>query len=53
VDEVEHARTIVARGTSAHWQLDTFHKAVAEGADEGQALRRVVDMLVRETLVGC
>ena len=53
VDEVEHARTIVARGTSAHWQLDTFHKAVAEGADEDQALRRVVDMLVRETLVGC
>ena len=53
VDEVEHARTIVARGTSAHWQLDAFHKAVAEGADEDQALRRVVDMLVRETLVGC
>ena len=53
VDEVEHARTIVARGTSAHWQLDTFHKAVAEGADEDEALRRVVDMLVKETLVGC
>jgi carboxylate-amine ligase len=53
VDEVEHARTIVARGTSAHWQLDTFHKAVAEGADEHEALKRVVDMLVAETLVGC
>ena len=53
VAEVEHARTIVARGTSAHWQLDTFHKAVAEGADEHEALKRVVDMLVAETLVGC
>ena len=53
VDEVEHARTIVARGTSAHWQLDTFHKAVAEGAGDDEALRRVVDMLVKETLVGC
>ena len=53
VDEVEHARTIVARGTSAHWQLDTFHKAVAEGADDHDALKRVVDMLVAETLVGC
>ena len=53
VDEVEHARTIVARGTSAHWQLDTFHKAVAEGADDHEALKRVVDMLVEQTLVGC
>ena len=53
VEEVEHARTIVGRGTSAHWQLDTFHKAVAEGADEHEALQRVVDMLVEETLVGC
>ena len=52
-EEVEHARTIVARGTSAHWQLDTFHKAVAEGADDHEALKRVVDMLVAETLVGC
>ncbi len=53
VAEIEHARTIVARGTSAHWQLDTFHKAVAEGADEHEALKRVVDMLVAETLMGC
>ena len=53
VDEIEHARTIVARGTSAHWQLDTFHKAVAEGADNHEALKRVVDMLAAETLVGC
>ncbi|MDE0205730.1 MAG: carboxylate-amine ligase [Candidatus Tectomicrobia bacterium] len=53
VDEVEHARTIVARGTSAHWQLDTFHKAIVEGADDHEALKRVVDMLVEQTLVGC
>ena len=53
VAEIEHAHTIVARGTSAHWQLETFRKAVAEGADEHEALKRVVDMLVAETLVGC
>ena len=53
VEEVEHARTIVARGTSAHWQLETFQKARAEGADDHEALKRVVDMLVKETLVGC
>lgn len=53
VDEVEHARTIVARGTSAHWQLGAFHKAVAEGADDQEALKCVVDMLVTETLAGC
>ena len=53
VNEVEHARTIVARGTSAHWQLNTFHKARAEGADEHEALKQVVDMLVEETLMGC
>ena len=49
VAEVEHARTILVRGTSAHWQTRTFEEAVAGGASEEEALRAVVDMLIRET----
>ena len=50
--EIEHARRIVERGTSAHWQLRTYHDAVAGGADEREALRAVVDMLIEETMHG-
>ena len=50
--EIEHARRIVERGTSAHWQLRTYHDAVAGGADEHEALREVVDMLIEETMHG-
>ena len=53
VAEIEHARTIIARGTSAHWQVETYRAARAEGADEREALVRVVDMLVAKTLAGC
>ncbi|MEN8183221.1 MAG: carboxylate-amine ligase [Myxococcota bacterium] len=52
VAEVEHARTIVERGTSAHWQLRAEREARAAGADEHEALQAVVDMLIRETLHG-
>jgi len=50
VAEVEHARQILARGTSAHWQLRTYEEARARGASEEAALRDVVDMLIAETL---
>ena len=50
--EIEHARRIVERGTSAHWQLRTYHDAVAGGAGEREALRAVVDMLIEETMHG-
>ena len=53
VNEIEHARTIIERGTSAHWQVAAYRAARAEGADEREALVRVVDMLVEETLFGC
>lgn len=53
VGEVEHARTIVARGTSAHWQVARYRAALADGAGEHEALTSVVDMLVEETLAGC
>ena len=47
--EVEHARTIMARGTSSHWQVETFEKAMADGASREQAHRAVVDMLIERT----
>ncbi len=52
VAEVEHARAILDRGTSAHWQVKTFEDAVADGASKEEALKAVVDMLVRETMYG-
>jgi carboxylate-amine ligase len=50
--EVEHGRTILQRGTSAHWQLRTYDEARTSGASEAEALAAVVDMLIRESLVG-
>ncbi len=50
--EVEAARDIVARGTSADHQLTTYEQARAEGASEHEALQKVVDLLVEETRLG-
>jgi carboxylate-amine ligase len=50
--EVEHVRTIVARGTSADWQVKHYRSALAEGASPAEALNAVVDMLIRETTAG-
>lgn len=47
--EVAHARTIMKRGTSACRQIDAFAQAKAGGADEKEAFKAVVDMLVEET----
>jgi len=52
VAEVEHAREIVARGTSADRQLHVFHAARAAGAEIDEALREVVDHLVEDTVTG-
>jgi glutamate---cysteine ligase / carboxylate-amine ligase len=52
LDEVERARDIVARGTSADRQLAVFRAARKEGADEREALVAVVDRLIEETLAG-
>ncbi|MEZ4700664.1 MAG: carboxylate-amine ligase [Rhodothermales bacterium] len=52
VKEVRHARTILGQGTSAHWQVRTFTEAKAGGADDREALRAVVQMLIQETLYG-
>ena len=50
--EVEHARTILTRGTSAHRQIEVYQKAVAEGAERKEALKAVVDLLIEESLAG-
>jgi len=50
--ELEHARTILERGTSAHRQIAVFERARAHGATEREALKAVVDFLVNETAAG-
>jgi carboxylate-amine ligase len=50
--EVERARGIVARGTSADRQLWLYKAALTAGANEGEARRQVVDWLLQETVAG-
>lgn len=49
VSEVEHAREILRRGTSAHKQIDVWQQARSSGKTDAEALRDVVDMLIEET----
>mgnify|MGYP002082843646 CR=1 FL=1 len=49
VKEINHLRTIMETGTSAHRQLAAFAEALAQGASRPEALRAVVDMLIAET----
>jgi carboxylate-amine ligase len=50
--EIEHINTILERGTSADRQIEAYQKALADGADEENALKAVVDFLVQETMRG-
>lgn len=50
VSEVEYARVIAREGTSAARQLSTFQESINEGKSSDEALREVVDLLIRETL---
>jgi carboxylate-amine ligase len=50
--EVTRARDILARGTSAHRQLDCYRDALAKGAAPPEALKAVVDWLIEETVRG-
>jgi carboxylate-amine ligase len=52
VREVEHARTILARGTSAHRQIAVYNDARARGASDREALKATVDFLVAQTAEG-
>ncbi|MGH6948371.1 MAG: carboxylate-amine ligase [Kiloniellales bacterium] len=48
--EVEAARSILTRGTSAHRQLAVFREARDKGAEKKEALDAVVDFLIAETV---
>jgi len=50
--EVENARNIIARGTSADRQLAVYREALADGAGEHEAMVAVVDFLIDETVAG-
>ena len=50
VAEVQNARAIIARGTSADLQRRVYEEQLAAGASEQDALRAVVDVLVEETV---
>jgi carboxylate-amine ligase len=51
-DEIRHARDIIRDGTSAHRQLAAHERAIAEGANDREALQAVVDELIVDTLYG-
>lgn len=50
VAEVEAARGILRRGTSAQRQLQVYRAALDQGQDKAEALARVVEWLARETV---
>ena len=52
VAEVEHARVICRRGTSADQQLVVYNEALAGGAEPEEAMRAIVDHLIEETVAG-
>ncbi len=51
--EIEHARTVLARGTSAHRQLACYREALGRGESPEVALRTVVRWLREETRAAC
>ena len=51
-DELQHLAVIAREGTSADRQLEVYKTAVDGGADQHEALKEVVDMLMRETVDG-
>lgn len=50
IAEVEHARTIAQRGTSADHQLRVYHDALAAGVSDHEAQVAVVDWLVDQSV---
>ncbi len=53
VKEVNHAYTILERGTSAHRQLNIYTESIKNGYSEVDALNAVVDGLIQKTVEGC
>jgi carboxylate-amine ligase len=52
VSEVEHARIILQRGTSAHRQLRVYNESLSAGQSQEKALMAVVDSLIEDTRYG-
>ncbi len=50
VAELENARNIISRGTSAHRQVEIYQSALTAGANEKEALQAIVDWLIEETV---
>jgi len=50
--EIEHARVILKRGTSAHQQQDVYQTARKQGATDSEALSAVVGWLALTTCAG-
>ena len=50
LSEIEHARAIVAGGTSADRQVACYQSLIAAGAPREKALEGVVDHLIAETV---
>ena len=50
--EVQAAKKIVSRGTSADMQLAVYERAQADGADPAEARKAVVDWLIAKTVAG-
>ncbi len=48
--EINYARSILATGTSADQQRSVYRQALEDGADNDQALCRVVDWLTSQTI---
>ena len=52
VTELESARDIVLRGTSAHRQVAAYNRVLKDGGSKDTALKAVVDQLIEETMTG-
>lgn len=52
LSEIEQARDILKRGSSACRQVDTFDAEIAAGAKKTEAMKAVVDHLIQETVLG-
>lgn len=50
VEEVEHGRDIITRGTSAHRQRSIYSEIIDGGGSDEEALYAVVDWLIEETV---
>ena len=52
VAEVEHAREIIHRGTSARRQREIYNAAIERGTSVNDALLAVADCLIERTVPG-